>query len=60
MNPVTYLREVKGELEKVVWPKRNHVVKLTLTVLLVSVIVGAYIGTLDFTLTKVLETLLVK
>lgn len=40
-----------------VWPKRDDVVKLTIIVLLVSAIVGAYVGGLDYLFTKVLEVL---
>ena len=52
---LTYFKEVRLELEKVVWPKRDEVVKLTLIVLLISLIVGLYVGGLDFVFTKALE-----
>lgn len=54
---INYLKEVRLELSKVVWPKREAVIKLTLTVIIISTLVGAYIGALDFSLTKVLELL---
>lgn len=50
-----YIGEVKAEMAKVTWPKRDEVIKLTLTVLLISLIVGAYVGGLDFLFTKLLE-----
>ncbi|OGM19871.1 preprotein translocase subunit SecE [Candidatus Woesebacteria bacterium RIFCSPLOWO2_01_FULL_37_19] len=52
---VNYFNEVRSELTKVVWPKREEVVKLTLTVFLISGIVAAYLGLLDFSFTKLLE-----
>ena len=54
---VTFFSEVRGELSKVVWPKRGEVVKLTAIVLLVSALVGVYVGGLDYLFTKALEIL---
>jgi len=51
---VKYLREVKIELGKVVWPKREEVIKLTSVVFIISVVVGAYLGGLDLMFTKLL------
>jgi len=55
---VDYIKEVRSELTKVVWPKRKEVIRLTLTILLISGIVGVYLGVLDYTLTKLLELLI--
>ena len=56
VNQVTnYLREVKTELTKVSWPKRDEVIKLTAVVSIISIIVGAYLGALDLLFTKTLE-----
>jgi preprotein translocase subunit SecE len=52
---VSFFGEVKTELSKVVWPKRTEVVRLTLTIIIISVVVGAYVGALDFGFTKLLE-----
>ncbi len=60
MNPVTYLREVRTELAKVVWPSRDQVVRLSLIVILVSVIVGGYVGILDYAFTKILSLFVTK
>lgn len=57
---VTYLKEVRLELTKVVWPKRDQVVKLTLVILIISVAVGAYLGALDFAFTKLLEVVILR
>ena len=57
MNPFIFLREVKSEMEKVVWPTRNQAIQLTVMVIAVSVLVGAYIGGLDFILTNVLNSI---
>ncbi len=57
-TPVTFVRETRDELRKVTWPTRNEVVRLTLVVISVSVIVGVYIGGLDFVFTKLLQFIL--
>lgn len=54
---VQYLKEVRFELSKVVWPKKGEVIKLTLVIIIISVAVGAYLGTLDVGFTKLLEVL---
>lgn len=56
-NPVAFLKETRDELKKVTWPKQPDVVRLTATVILVSLIVGLYVGGLDFVFTKVMEVL---
>lgn len=55
-----YLKEVRVELSKVIWPKKDEVVKLTLTILLISIIIGAFIGLLDISFTKLLETVIAR
>lgn len=57
MNPIAFLREVKSEMEKVVWPTRNQAIQLTVMVVAVSILVGAYIGGLDFIFTNVLNSI---
>jgi preprotein translocase subunit SecE len=61
MKPViTFFSEVRSELTKVTWPKRNEVIRLTLIVFAVSGIIGAYVGGLDYIFTKVLASVLTK
>lgn len=59
MNPVTYFKETVGELKLVRWPTRQETINLTVIVLAISLIVGAYIGGLDYLFTNLL-TYLVK
>ncbi len=54
---VGFVKEVRLELSKVVWPKRDDVIRLTLIVIIISIIFGAYTGGLDFVFTKLLEKL---
>ena len=49
---VKFLKEVQVELKKVVWPTREQALRLTGIVVGVSLVVGLYIGVLDYGLTK--------
>ncbi len=51
---INFFSEVKLELSKVTWPKRDEVIKLTAIVLLVSGILGFYVGGLDYLFTRLL------
>lgn len=53
-----YLLEVRAELSKVVWPKRSDVMKLTATVVVITLLVGAYVGALDLGFAKLLESVI--
>ena len=57
---IKYFKEVRVELGKVIWPKKEQVIKLTLIVFIISGAIGLYVGVLDFSFTKLLELLLVK
>lgn len=54
MNVITYLKEVKVELGKVTWPTRADATKLTIVIIVASLIVGLYIGGLDVVFTSLL------
>lgn len=60
IKPLEYVKESKAELDKVVWPTRIEVIKLTILVLTVSVIVGAYVAGLDTGFTILVENFLQK
>ena len=51
--PTKFFREVIAELKKVTWPTRNETVKLTAVVIVISVLVGLFIGGLDALLVQV-------
>ncbi|EKD62308.1 MAG: hypothetical protein ACD_52C00236G0001 [uncultured bacterium] len=54
-NTLSFFSEVKSEVAKVTWPSKNEVTKLTMIVVTVSLLVGIYLGGLDFLFTKLLE-----
>jgi len=47
LAPGRFLHEVVSELKKVTWPTREETVKLTVVVIVISILVGAFIGGLD-------------
>ena len=55
-----FISEVRAELIKVTWPKRNEVIRLTLIVIAISAVVAGFVGVLDFLFTKSLESVIVK
>lgn len=57
-TPIVFLKETRDELKKVTWPKQNEVLRLTFVVILISLIVGFFIGGFDFILTKVMEVVI--
>jgi preprotein translocase subunit SecE len=57
-NPITYLKQSRDELSKVVWPTKAETIKLTVVVLVISVVIGAYIAGIDAVLAKLSEQFL--
>ena len=53
-----YLGESWSELRKVAWPTRQMVINLTLIVLAVSTVIGAYIALIDVALAGALDQVL--
>jgi preprotein translocase subunit SecE len=52
-----FLREVRGELTKVVWPSRRDAVRMALVVVVFSIAVAVFLGLVDFGLIKGIEFL---
>lgn len=49
-----YLREVKNELFKVVWPSRRDTVKMTFIVIVFSALVAVFLSVVDFGLARLI------
>lgn len=47
--------DVIDELKKVSWPTRSETIRLTTIVIIVSLIIGLYVGIIDILLAKGLE-----
>lgn len=54
---INILAGVQEELKQVTWPSREEAMQLTLTVIIISLIVAAFVGIIDFSMAKILEIL---
>jgi preprotein translocase subunit SecE len=57
-TPVGFLSEVRDELKKVVWPTRQEIIRLTVVVIAISLLVGLFLGGLDFMFTKLISIII--
>lgn len=53
-----FLKEVKVELEKVVWPTKDQTIKLTVIVIITIFIVGFFLGGIDLLLNRLFNLLI--
>lgn len=55
-NPATkYVQESISEMKKVVWPTRKQITQHTIIVIVMSLILAAFLGGVDFILNKAVE-----
>lgn len=57
-SPLTFLKEVRTEMEKVSWPSRQEATRLTAIVIAASIVVAIFIGGLDFVFAKLMEVVI--
>ena len=55
VKPINYIRETWSELKQVTWPTRDQTLKLTGIVIALSLLVGSYVGSLDYLFTSILK-----
>ena len=55
-----FLRDVRSELLKVVWPTRQETVRYTITVIIFSLVIAGILGAADFGLLKLFEFIIKK
>lgn len=48
---ISFLHEVREELDKVVWPSKEQTIRYTILVIIVTVVTGLFLGGLDYLLT---------
>jgi len=53
-----FLRDVRIEMKKVIWPSRREVIDYTLVVLLTVAVVATYLLVLDLALSKLLHLII--
>lgn len=55
---ITYFREVRSEVVKVVWPSRRDLIRYTATVIVFSAVLAAILGAFDYGLLKGFEAII--
>ncbi len=55
-----YLSQSRAELARVSWPTRRQAVRLTLVVIMFSVVVAGIIGGLDYVFSQILKKVILK
>jgi len=55
---IQYIKDSRLELQKVVWPKRKSLINSTLVVIFFSLFVAAFLGIIDFGLTKLIQLII--
>ncbi|MBN2831194.1 MAG: preprotein translocase subunit SecE [Candidatus Omnitrophica bacterium] len=56
-KPINFLKEVRVELSKVAWSTRRELLASTIVVIVVTIILGFFIGIIDAILSKLLTIL---
>ena len=57
---LNFLKESKGELKKVKWPTLKDTLQYTLVVIIISLVVAAYLGGLDYIFSFLLRKFILK
>jgi preprotein translocase subunit SecE len=55
----SYIKESRQEFRRVNWPTRRETFRLTVIVIIISLVVAAFLGILDLFFTYLLETFLI-
>jgi len=54
-SPIQFIKESRDELTKVVWPSRKETIRITVAVVILSLVVALVLGAVDYGLTKLFE-----
>jgi preprotein translocase subunit SecE len=57
---IEYFAASRAELAKVAWPTRRQTMRLTILVIIFSIIMSAVLGSLDFVFTTLVQKIIVK
>ncbi len=55
MSPVEFLKNVKDELDRVVWPTKDEVLEASMGIVAISLFIAFYFWVLDFVFTDILR-----
>jgi preprotein translocase SecE subunit len=50
-----YIKETRGELKHVSWPTQKQAIVYTITVIIIALAVGAYLGFFDYLFSNILK-----
>jgi len=59
-SPLQFIKEARAELGKVVWPSRQETIRITIAVIVLSLVVALFLGAVDYGLTKLFEWVVTK
>ena len=59
-RPIQFIREVRTELGKVIWPTRRQAIRMTLQVIFVSLLIALLLGLVDLGLSELLEKFVIR
>ncbi len=57
-NATSYLSEVRGEVDKIVWPQQDEAIAGTVGVLVIVAVIATVLGLVDFGLSRVMQVIL--
>ena len=57
---IQFLKDAKGELQKVNWPTKQQTINYTATVIGISIAVALFLGGLDYLFEQILNRFLLK
>ncbi len=57
-NATQYLQEVRGEVDKIVWPQQDEAIAGTVGVLVIVAVIATVLGLVDFGLSRVMQVIL--
>ena len=60
MSPITFLKEVREELNRVTWPSREEVIEATFGVVIFCAFIAIYFWALDFVFSEALKMIIEK
>ncbi|MFO0689788.1 MAG: preprotein translocase subunit SecE [Myxococcota bacterium] len=55
---IHFVREVRGEFDKITWPPQEEMVNGTIAVLVIVVVMAIFLGVVDFGLSRMMQAVL--
>ena len=53
-----YLKELRREFQRINWPTRGEALRLSLVVIVISLLVAAFLGSLDFVFSTAIQRII--